>query len=750
MDLPLLLCLQVALLFMSGVANAEDSTTSMFPVDSSAEKCTFPNSTSICLIPLQTPFMHDGDMQKTAYVSYNGFLAFDQPVDNNLNPSLEGYRNIIFPALYPIFSLNMRNVTFMQATDGPLVTLATKEINAMFPEYPSFVATWVLVVTWQDMSNPEYTDTVQVVLTSNGVEHTFILMNIQSFISFMALVGFAKNSFRNLGIIQWTPSYLLFTESNRWAYEVQKGPSELRRPVGTFPLRKPDVLNPGVNAIEVKLQKPFKYFGKYFDTIYVNENGALSFSVPLPDSLTPVVNADINIIAPLWTDLKADLPSIYYGETKDSILLDSVAFIFRYLFAELNFIPSWSFTATWNNISYINGTGRATFQAVLVSDNESTSLVVMSYISVDPINGPWLAGYQALDPIFSYKLPINDISELARSNTSLGWWIYRVDDELPALCEHLMCTENEVCERRESGIGCYSVNKTNPDTVALCEHLMCTENEVCESRELGIGCYCVNKTNPDNFDAIEACTDSSGSVSLSRCQLFEAGYSVEELHLKDPNCTGVVEDGRLVFRFDSDAKLCGGNLESNTTHLIYNNAVRTLSKLISHNSRLNISISCVYPLILNLSMPMALQAEGSVIDKEVPAVEGTYQSHMLVYPNNSFTEPYSGNVTIALNQKIYVAVKVAGFNSDHIATVLDSCWATPNMDSNSDICWYLIVKGCPNPDDGTVEVLENGISTSSYFYFRMFSFSALGDSIFLHCQVHLCLLDSGNCEMRCD
>ncbi|MCJ8738138.1 hypothetical protein PDJAM_G00032090 [Pangasius djambal] len=124
MELPPLLCLQVALLFMSGVANAEDSTTSMFPVDSSAEKCTFPNRTSLCLIPLQAPFMHDGDMQKTAYVSNKGVLVFDQPVDNNLNPSLEGYRNIIFP-LQTLFVLDEGNVTFMQATDGPLVTLAT-------------------------------------------------------------------------------------------------------------------------------------------------------------------------------------------------------------------------------------------------------------------------------------------------------------------------------------------------------------------------------------------------------------------------------------------------------------------------------------------------------------------------------------------------------------------------------------------------------------------------------------------------
>lgn len=51
---------------------------------------------------------------------------------------------------------------------------------------------------------------------------------------------------------------------------------------------------------------------------------------------------------------------------------------------------------------------------------------------------------------------------------------------------------------------------------------------------------------------------------------------------------------------------------------------------------------------------------------------------------------------------------------------------------------------CPNPDDGTVELVENGISTVSRFSFKMFTFTN-SSSIFIHCNVHLCLLRNNNC-----
>lgn len=52
---------------------------------------------------------------------------------------------------------------------------------------------------------------------------------------------------------------------------------------------------------------------------------------------------------------------------------------------------------------------------------------------------------------------------------------------------------------------------------------------------------------------------------------------------------------------------------------------------------------------------------------------------------------------------------------------------------------------CPNPADGTVELIQNGISTAARFSFRMFTFTNFS-TIYLHCQVHLCLLRNNNCS----
>lgn len=61
-------------------------------------------------------------------------------------------------------------------------------------------------------------------------------------------------------------------------------------------------------------------------------------------------------------------------------------------------------------------------------------------------------------------------------------------------------------------------------------------------------------------DAYETCSGSAGSLSLSRCQLFEAGYTADSLHLNDPNCKGRLQGDRLVFSFDSNANMCGTTL----------------------------------------------------------------------------------------------------------------------------------------------------------------------------------------------
>ncbi|KAK7131815.1 hypothetical protein R3I93_018399 [Phoxinus phoxinus] len=262
-----------------------------------------------------------------------------------------------------------------------------------------------------------------------------------------------------------------------------------------------------------------------------------------------------------------------------------------------------------------------------------------------------------------------------------------------------------------------------------------------------------HRPNPETFDAMEVCASSSGTMSLSRCQLFESDFHPEILHLNDPNCTGTVEGGKVLFHFDNEVDICGTTLSNNGTHFIYQNFINSNlpTGVISRERWMNIAFSCAYPLIQTLSMPMDIQAEQSVISIDLPG-QGAYQYqiHMIPYHDAQFTRPYEWGVNVQVNQQMYVAVEVEGVDRSQIATVLDNCWATPVNDSEYQIRWNLVIRECPNPEDGTVEVVQNGIDTTSRFSFRMFTFTGVSNRIFLHCQVHLCLVQNGRCAQSCD
>ncbi|XDV12179.1 hypothetical protein PO909_000898, partial [Leuciscus waleckii] len=87
-------------------------------------------------------------------------------------------------------------------------------------------------------------------------------------------------------------------------------------------------------------------------------------------------------------------------------------------------------------------------------------------------------------------------------------------------------------------------------------------------------------------------------MSVSRCQLFEAGFSADILHLNDPSCIGTVQNGRVEFHFDNDEHICGTNLVANGTHFIYDNFILGTPRsegLISREKILQLSFSCSYP-----------------------------------------------------------------------------------------------------------------------------------------------------------
>uniref|UniRef100_A0A8C2C6S5 ZP domain-containing protein n=1 Tax=Cyprinus carpio TaxID=7962 RepID=A0A8C2C6S5_CYPCA len=293
-------------------------------------------------------------------------------------------------------------------------------------------------------------------------------------------------------------------------------------------------------------------------------------------------------------------------------------------------------------------------------------------------------------------------------------------------------------------------------TPTRCSELSCSEDEHCGEKNGVYGCLCNrNHYRPhyDSFDFSETCESSSGSMSVSRCQLFEAGFSADILHLNDPSCKGTVRNGRVEFHFDYDEHICGTNLVANGTHFIYDNFILGTPKsegLISREKVLKLSFSCAYPQKQTLSMNMEISSLESIVHKSLPAGEGRYRVRMISYQDNEFTRPFTGSVDAELNQEMHVEVRVEGVDSRQFALVMDTCWATPVNDPDYTLRWDLIVQECPNPKDDTVELLQNGISTSSRFSFRMFIFTANYTKLYLHCAVHLCLLSSNHCSPNCN
>uniref|UniRef100_A0A669CMI4 ZP domain-containing protein n=1 Tax=Oreochromis niloticus TaxID=8128 RepID=A0A669CMI4_ORENI len=100
---------------------------------------------------------------------------------------------------------------------------------------------------------------------------------------------------------------------------------------------------------------------------------------------------------------------------------------------------------------------------------------------------------------------------------------------------------------------------------------------------------------------------------------------------------------------------------------------------------------------------------------------------------------------VQLNQEIWVELKTDGLDGDMVVVVTDSCWATDQPSPDSTPRYDLIINGCANPADQTVQVKGNGLGTSNYFSFNMFEFTRGSGEVYLHCKLHLCPKQEYSC-----
>uniref|UniRef100_A0A8C3PXL9 NIDO domain-containing protein n=1 Tax=Chrysolophus pictus TaxID=9089 RepID=A0A8C3PXL9_CHRPC len=216
--------------------------------------------------------------------------------------------------------------------------------------------------------------------------------------------------------------------------------------------RKNPKLDDGTSK-RLPLSVPFTFYGNEYRTLYVNNNGVISFDTQVkqytPD---PFPLADGRpFVTPYWGDVDNVLGGeIFYRQTTDPALLKLITQNINQYFPSIPFTAKWAFVATWDHVAYYGSTSNKgnTFQATLTT-NTNTSFIILNYKDIqwttgvasggDPKTGlggtPAHAGFNSGDETNYYNIPgsrteaVINITKTSNVNVP-GRWVFQVDDKV--------------------------------------------------------------------------------------------------------------------------------------------------------------------------------------------------------------------------------------------------------------------------------------------------------------------------------
>ncbi|OCT73575.1 hypothetical protein XELAEV_18036554mg [Xenopus laevis] len=158
-----------------------------------------------------------------------------------------------------------------------------------------------------------------------------------------------------------------------------------------------DTVNPkdddgGSGPIQLSMKLPL--FGKTFSSLYVNNNGLISFNSSIAMFIPSDVTTSLGnpFLAPFWADVyNINQGDIYYRQSTDEALLSQTTTDIRRYFHNGNFTVKWVFVATWDNVPYYGSSSNKgdTFQAVITTDGNLT-YVMFNYGDIE-----WTTGTSA-------------------------------------------------------------------------------------------------------------------------------------------------------------------------------------------------------------------------------------------------------------------------------------------------------------------------------------------------------------------
>ncbi|XP_043935288.1 alpha-tectorin-like [Protopterus annectens] len=201
---------------------------------------------------------------------------------------------------------------------------------------------------------------------------------------------------------------------------------------------------------EIPISVAFPFFEKFYTSLYVNNNGVVSFQAPV-SQYTPnafPLSDGRAFVAPFWADVDNSLyGSVYYRESVNAELLHrTTAEVNRY-FPELQFTTTWVFVATWDQVAFFGSLSSKanTFQAALITDG-ILSFIILNYGDIKWTTGtasggnstaglggvPAQAGFNSGNAAHYFSIPgsrTNDVLHIgSTSNIKYpGRWVFRAD-----------------------------------------------------------------------------------------------------------------------------------------------------------------------------------------------------------------------------------------------------------------------------------------------------------------------------------
>uniref|UniRef100_A0A4W3GVP4 Tectorin alpha n=1 Tax=Callorhinchus milii TaxID=7868 RepID=A0A4W3GVP4_CALMI len=369
---------------------------------------------------------------------------------------------------------------------------------------------------------------------------------------------------------------------------------------------------------EIPLLVTFPYFAVGQRSLYVNNNGVISFNVQV-SQFTPEafpLSDGRSFMAPFWADVHNGIRgTVYFRESSEPHILRRVTRdISRNFRDQASFSATWVFIATWHQVTFYGGSSTTpvnTFQCILVTDGR-VSFAMFNYAEIhwttgtasggDPLTGVGgsaaQVGFNGGDNSHFFSLPSSRTSEVLNmeqtSNVNMpGRWLFRIDGVTIAPARGCSRFHRHgdifwIDEKCQTKCRCLDLGNIH------CQNLSCSQFEQCQAVEGGYHCVpsqvasCVVFGDPHyhTFDGLLFHFQGTCSYILAKpCWDQEnlPGFSIES---RNENRVGTSVSWLQTIKLDvysHSIRIPRGN----SGHILVNGAIATLPVQLE-NSRIKV------------------------------------------------------------------------------------------------------------------------------------------------------------------